>query len=111
MSLIKIWKNKGKIYEGIKNSIFKKEHIEEIAAERMALCKACPHIDLEGSKCEVPGTAPCCGLCGCKLSIKTRSLSSQCALNFDRRWEAVLDEKEEDALNDELYEQGTDGTD
>lgn len=105
MSLIKIWKNKGKILEGIKNSIFKKEHIEEIAAERLALCKACPHIDLEGDKCEVPGTQPCCSLCGCCLSIKIRSLSSHCPLNFSRRWEAILSEEEEDQLNEQLKEQ------
>lgn len=102
LSLIKIWKNKGKILEGIKNSVFKQEHIEEIAAERLALCKACPHIDLDGTKCDVPGTSPCCSLCGCSLAIKTRSLSSQCALNFSRRWEVVLTEEEDDQLNNHL---------
>ena len=103
MSLIKIWKAKGQIYEGIKNSIFKKEHIEQIASERMAVCRGCPHIDLKGNKCEIPGTAPCCGLCGCKLSLKTRSLSSQCADESNQRWSAVLTEDEEDKLNQNLY--------
>jgi hypothetical protein len=103
MSLIKIWKNKGKIYEGIKNSIFKQEHIEEIAADRMSKCRECPHIDNEGSKCELPGTAPCCGLCGCKLSLKTRSLSSACADEGNERWKAVLTEDEEDKLNENLH--------
>ena len=102
MSLISIWKNKGKILEGIKNSIFKKKHVEEIAAERLELCKACPHIDTKGTTCDVPGTAPCCGLCGCTLYLKTRSLSSDCPLEFNKRWEAVLTEEEEDKLNDYL---------
>ena len=103
MSLIRIWKNKGKIYEGIKNSLFKKEHIEEIAKERMSICKACPFIDLQGGNCEVPGTAPCCSLCGCKLSLKVRSLSSQCADDKNKRWKAVLTEAEEDKLNENLH--------
>ncbi len=102
LSLIKIWKNKDKIYEGIKNSIFKQEHIEEIAAERIALCQTCPHIDLDGIKCEVPGTKPCCGLCGCSLALKTRSLSSDCADDNNIRWKAVLTEEEDDQLNNHL---------
>ena len=101
-TLITIWKNKGKILEGINNFVFKKEHVEEIAAERLILCKACPHIDLKGDTCEVPRTAPCCGLCGCCLNLKTRSLSSECALNFDKRWIAVMTQDEEDQLNDQL---------
>ena len=103
MSLIKIWKNKGQIYEGIKNSIFKQEHIEEISHERMEICRKCPHIDLKGSKCEIPGTQPCCSLCGCSLSLKTRSLSSHCADEANERWPAILTENEEDNLNSKLY--------
>tara|TARA_R110000868_G_scaffold85331_7_gene240198 strand:- start:1229 stop:1555 length:327 start_codon:yes stop_codon:yes gene_type:complete len=102
LSLIKIWKNKNQIYEGIKNNIFKKEHIEEIAAERLRACESCSHFDKSGSKCEVPGTAPCCGLCGCSLALKTRALSSQCADEDNIRWEAILNEQEEDQLNDHL---------
>ena len=103
MNLIKIWKNKNQIYEGIKNSIFKQEHIEEISQECMELCRRCPHIDNTGSKCELPGTAPCCGLCGCKLSLKTRSLSSYCADESNQRWPAILTEDEEDKLNQKLH--------
>lgn len=102
MSIIKIWKNKGKILEGLKNSVFKQEHIEEIANERMTLCRACPHIDMKGDKCELPGTAPCCGLCGCCLSIKTRSLSSDCALSTNKKWKAILNQDEEDLLEANL---------
>lgn len=96
---IQIWKMKGKILEGIKNNIFKKEHVEDIAKSRMTICSICPHLDKEGTKCVVPGTQPCCGDCGCKLSWKTRSLSSECPKGF---WKAVLTEKEEEALENKL---------
>jgi hypothetical protein len=95
MNLIKIWKEKGKILEGVKNSMFKQEHIEEIAASRMAICEDCFFIDKEGSKCYMKGTQPCCGECGCKLSFKTRSLSSSCPKN---KWESITSEEEEDAI-------------
>lgn len=98
-SLLKIWKNRSQILEGIKNNIFKKEDVEIIAAERLSICKTCPLFDLTGDGCEVPGTQPCCnkeGGCGCSLAFKTRSLSSSCPLN---RWEALLTEQEEDNLN------------
>ena len=102
LSIIKIWKNKNQIYEGIKNSVFKQEHIEEIAAERLRTCESCPHIDRDGSKCEVPGTKPCCEICGCSLSLKTRSLSSECPDEENKRWEAELTQDEEDQLHNHL---------
>lgn len=104
MSLLKIWKNKGKILEGIKNNIFKSEHVEEIAKERMNICRSCPNIDLSGNSCLVPGTQPCCSMCGCSLSLKTRSLSSSCDNKF---WTEVLSEEEEDALNKQLDNEET----
>ena len=66
------------------------------------LLKECPNIDLNGTKCEVLGTKPCCGLCGCSLSLKTRSLSSECADSDNIRWKAVLTEQEDDQLNNHL---------
>jgi hypothetical protein len=101
MSLIKIWKEKGNILEGIKNRIFKQEHIEEIYEERMVICKACPHIDTNGSECYVPGTQPCCSKCGCSLALKLRSLSSGCGDEENPRWNAILTEEEEDELNNQ----------
>lgn len=95
MNLIRIWKSRNQILEGVKNNIFKNEHVEEIAHSRMAVCNICPFMDPAGSKCAVPGTAPCCGECGCKLSFKTRSLSSDCPKGF---WKAVVSEDEEDAI-------------
>lgn len=101
MSLIKIWKEKGKIFEGVKNSMFKQVHIEEIAKTRMSICEECPLIDREGTKCYMVGTQPCCGDCGCKLSFKTRSLSSACPQG---KWDAVTTEEEEDAIINSIKE-------
>lgn len=101
-TLIQIWKNKGKIIEGVANSVFKKAHVEEIANERMKICMGCPFVDLKGEKCAVPGTQPCCGVCGCSLHLKTRSLSSFCD---EHKWEAVLTEEEESLLKSNLNEE------
>lgn len=68
----------------------------------MAICQACPLIDLKGDKCMVPGTAPCCSECGCKLSFKTRSLSSECPHPEGMKWEAVLTTEEEDKLYNDI---------
>ena len=94
-TLIEIWKNKGKIYEGIKNKIFKKAHVEEVAQSRMVICINCRNYDPIGTNCAVPGTAPCCSVCGCCLQFLVRSLSSECEAGY---WPAVLTEKEEKML-------------
>ena len=102
-NIIKIWKSKGQIVEGITNSIFKKEDVEEIAQARMQICINCALYDVQGEGCMVPGTQPCCdekkGGCGCSLGFKTRSLSSDCPLG---KWKAELTEEEEDQLNQKL---------
>lgn len=98
MSLKQIWTHRKQIFEGISNAIFKKDIVEKIAAERLLLCKSCPLIDLEGSKCMVPGTQPCCSACGCKLDFKTRSLSSECAHPDGPIWPAIMEQDEEDKL-------------
>jgi len=98
-NLIEIWKNKGKIAEGVANSIFKKEHVEDIAAKRREICESCEFIDRTGSTCAIPGTAPCCNQCGCSLHFKNRSLSAACDKGF---WNAVVTEQEEDLITDNL---------
>jgi len=102
-NIIKLWKSKGQIIEGITNSIFKKEDVEEIAQQRMQICMNCGLYDVQGVGCFVKGTHPCCneklGGCGCSLSLKTRALSSECPLG---KWKAELTEEEEDALNQKL---------
>lgn len=97
LSLKKIWENRKAIYEGIKNAIVRDEFVEEVAAKRMAICTECLEIDLKGSKCEMPGTQPCCGNCGCSLAFKTRALSSDCPIG---EWKALMTEHEEDILNE-----------
>lgn len=100
MSRIKtLWNNKWKIMEGVMNDIFKKEHVELIAAKRLDICKTCDELDTTGKTCMVPGTQPCCGLCGCSLEFKTRSLSSKCDMG---KWIAEVSEEDEDFINNKL---------
>ena len=72
-NIIKIWKSKGQILEGITNNIFKKEDIEEIAQTRLNICHGCKLYDFSGEGCMIPGTQPCCnqnkGGCGCSLCL------------------------------------------
>jgi len=97
--LFTAWKNRNQIFEGIKNLAIKNHLSEKVAGDRMVACKACPEIDLEGSKCAVPKTQPCCGLCGCSLSVKLRSLSSMCANEKDPKWLPVITHEQEDELD------------
>ena len=78
--------------------MFRKSGIEEIAFERLSICETCDEIDKEGSKCAVAGTAPCCGVCGCKLSFKARSLSSECPHPDGAKWQATMTPEEQDEL-------------
>lgn len=102
-NIIRIWKAKGQILEGVTNSIFKKEDVEEIAKERMMICRRCDLYSEIDAGCMVPGTTPCCdqtkGGCGCSLGFKTRSLSSDCPLG---KWKAEISQQEEDYLNQKL---------
>jgi hypothetical protein len=104
-SIKKIFKNRKEILEGIKNRVFKKEHIEVVAKERWeSNCVKCDSLDRIGSICTVAGTQPCCGECGCSLALKLRSLSSSCPLD---KWNAVLTEEEEDKLNKTIENEET----
>jgi len=94
-NLIRIWKDRNKIAEGIKNNIFKTKDVEDIAFYRNQICIVCEHIDHIGKNCAVPGTQPCCSECGCSLKFKTRSLSSSCPKDF---WKAEVTEEEEQSI-------------
>jgi hypothetical protein len=96
------FKNTPQILEGIKNKVFKQEHIEAEAAVRWAICKSCPHLDTLGTKCAVRGTQPCCGECGCSLGFKLRSLSSDCPKGL---WVAVMDSETEDQLKNNINDE------
>ena len=93
-----IWKNRKEIFEGFRNRVFYRPMIEEVAYNRMEICIGCDDIDYEGDKCMIPGTAPCCGVCGCKLSLKLRSLASECPHPDGPKWKAHISEEEQDAL-------------
>jgi hypothetical protein len=97
--LFQAWRNRNQIMEGLKNKVLKDEFVERVAGERYKVCKECPHIDAEGKKCTIPGTQPCCGLCGCSLSVKLRSLSTRCADEDAPRWLPVITPRQEDELD------------
>lgn len=102
LSIKEIWRNKSAILEGIRNSVIKNDEIEAIAQERLRICNMCPLIDQEGSSCMVPGTQPCCSQCGCKLSFKVRSLSSECPHPHGSLWDAILTDEEQDKLYEKI---------
>lgn len=86
--------------EGLKNKVFKQEHVEEIYEERLSICKTCDHKDDTGEHCYIPGTEPCCKICGCSFALLLRSLSSECE---KEKWKAVLTEEQEDELNNQIH--------
>ena len=99
---IEIWKNRNKILEGIRNSAFKRDDVEQIANERLAICRSndCGFHDPNGiSEAAVVKGQESCSSCVCKLTWKTRSLSSSCPVNS---WGAILSDSEEAALNTKL---------
>tara|TARA_R110000824_G_scaffold175400_4_gene353784 strand:+ start:2042 stop:2461 length:420 start_codon:yes stop_codon:yes gene_type:complete len=92
--------NINQIAEGIKNRIFKNEDIEAVAKMRWQECKMCPLLDKVGKSCAVNGTQPCCSDCGCSISLKIRSMSSDCPKG---RWEAIMTPELEDKLKKQVY--------
>lgn len=96
-TLSKIWKNRNQIMEGIKNSIIRDQFVEQVSRERYKICNTCPDKDVEGKECAVPKTNPCCALCGCSLSFKTRALSADCPAG---KWTALITEEDEDELEE-----------
>ena len=100
-----LWENRKQIAEGVMNTIFIKEEIEVVAAERKELCMVCDNYDEKGTGCLVPGSQPCCsnltGGCGCSIAFKTRSMSSSCPLK-QPKWTAVISQEVEDEINNEI---------
>ena len=94
-------KNISQVYEGVKNKIFKRDYVEQIADHRWQICRDCKHLDLKGNECAAPGTQPCCADCGCSLAFKTRSLAASCPKN---KWKELMTEAEEKALFEQLVE-------
>jgi hypothetical protein len=95
--LKRIIENRNKIIEGLANTIFKKDFVEDVSRYRYEICSKCKY---KSEKCIVPGE--CCSICGCNLKMKTRSLSSHCALDEKGekpKWKAVLNEQAEVDFN------------
>jgi len=95
--LLNAVKHLDKVYEGVKNSIWKDEFVEEIANDRYSICTKCAMFDLKGHHCAMPKTQPCCASCGCSLAFKVRSLSSGCPLHH---WDAIMSEADENQLTE-----------
>lgn len=75
------------IFIGIKNWLFGNQAIEEMAEKRMKICNTCEHFDTTGNKCYVPGTQPCCAVCGCKLNWMIRVPEEKCSA-LEPKWGA-----------------------
>ena len=96
---VEAFKNLDAIAEGIKNNIFKKEHVEAVATDRFQICIKCSLFDSKGSDCLAPGSQPCCSDCGCSLSFKVRSLSSECPKGY---WDSLMAEETEELINKQI---------
>lgn len=88
-----------KIFEGWRNHLFPPEKmkalIEEIAKERMEICKGCPHYSLNSKKFKIRVDEHCTK-CGCVLSLKTKCLSCKCPID---KWSAKMSKKDEQIIN------------
>ena len=97
--LLGAFANMDKIFEGLKNKIFKREDVEKIAALRWQECARCEFLDNSGSKCAMRGTQPCCADCGCSIAVKIRSLSSGCPKG---KWNAVMNKETEKKVKKQI---------
>lgn len=107
-----IFKNRRQIWEGLKNNLIKDEHVEQVYQVRLDICKSCKLYDTSGDGCSLPGTQPCCNYklseeyngnitagCGCSLSVKLRSLSTDCPLG---KWTKIMSDQDEELVKKSL---------
>jgi len=97
-NLIRIWKNKGKILEGIKNYIYTTRSNRKIARDRLNICRTdeCSHYDPIGESEKAIKGKESCGICGCILKLKVNCLSCSCALeelNKEPLWKNIENAK------------------
>lgn len=62
------------ILNGIYNKFIREEDVEVIAKERSKVCDSCEHV--------IQKPIRRCGECGCVLSLKTRSIKSECPIGL-----------------------------
>ncbi len=104
----KAWENRAKIWEGLKNKTFKKDDVEQLAEERISICRSnkCGYYDKDGtSDIAVFKGKESCGACGCRLDWKTRALSSNCGLEELKQeplWKAVVNQLEENMIKSQI---------
>ena len=88
---MKILKNIRQIYNGWKNLTlhelgFDNPEVERIAKARAIICAECEHFGNEKKDCSVIANKilnpPCCKICGCMITAKTRSKDTKCPKNF-----------------------------
>ena len=92
--------NAKEILEGVKNKVFKKQDVEDVANARWLHCSVCPSLDVYGNDCAIKGTQPCCKDCGCSLGLKLRALSSSCPKG---KWKkVVINKAAEDAIKNQI---------
>lgn len=96
-TLVQVFQKRNKILEGIYNYYFPRAYIESIARKRLTICQSCDHYDTRGTGCAIPGTHPCCDMCGCSHKFLLRSLSSSCE---DGRWQAEMSQEAEDSYRE-----------
>lgn len=87
-----LWRNKKQILQGYFRLLFKSIKTEEVAEERLKICRTnkCGKYDPTGSSPNafVPG-AESCGACGCALKAKVRCMECECGLvelNLEPLW-------------------------
>jgi nucleoid DNA-binding protein len=92
------------IMEGIWNSVFVKQTVEEIAKQRTVICKGCSlNSDHQKKYNNYKTLRPDfhCTDCGCDLHLKTRALSQSCPKG---KWLAQITQEQEYELNKKLDE-------
>ena len=84
------------IYEGWKNNLFPpeklKDVISQVSKERLDICNKCPEHSSNKKDYKTIRLDAHCTNCGCTLSAKTKSFSSECPLG---KWKAVMTEDEQ----------------
>lgn len=88
------WKN---LAAGIWNSISPREAVEQVAAERIAICHTCPsyspNAKARGEDVKFPYAH--CTICSCNMYLKTRAMSAYCP---EHKWESQTDDVTSDIL-------------
>ncbi len=76
-----------KLMEGIQNSVFIKEQVEQVAEERIQHCNSCEHYspNLKNKGLKILHPYKYCDICKCNMYLKTRSLAAQCPIGESHR--------------------------